>query len=125
MILRRMAWGAGISLLFAGLAMAQTCIFQGKVIGDDGNPLKGAVVQLTNTRTLWIRSCISQRDGSYQFQRLNRDVDYELSASYHQASGRVKTLSMFDEWPVAFINLRITVGRDWTRTRQWKIRTWC
>ena len=107
------------------LAAQATRSVKGIVCDQNGNPLKGAVVQLQNTRTLWIRSCISQRDGSYQFQRLNRDVDYELRASYHQASSRVKTLSMFDERPVAFINLRITVGRDWTRTSQWKIRTWC
>jgi hypothetical protein len=123
---RRWAWWLALLCVAALVLAAQsTRSVKGIVCDQNGNPLKGAVVQLTNTRTLWIRSCISQRDGSYQFQRLNRDVDYELSASYHQASGRVKTLSMFDEWPVAFINLRITVGRDWTRTRQWKIRTWC
>ncbi len=65
MILRRMAWGAGIWLLFAGLAMAQTCIFQGKVIGEDGNPLKGAVVEITRTDIIGHYSCKTDKRGEY------------------------------------------------------------
>jgi len=65
MILRRMAWGAGIWLLFAGFAMAQTCIFQGKVIGEDGSPLKGAVIEITRTDIVGHYSCKTDKRGEY------------------------------------------------------------
>jgi tetratricopeptide (TPR) repeat protein len=60
-----MAWGAGIWLLFAGFAMAQTCIFQGKVIGEDGSPLKGAVIEITRTDIVGHYSCKTDKRGEY------------------------------------------------------------
>jgi len=71
------AWGAGISLLFAGLAMAQTCIFQGKVIGDDGNPLKGAVIEINRTDITAHYSCKTDKRGEFFYGGLqigNYDV---------------------------------------------------
>jgi hypothetical protein len=63
---RRWAWWLALLCVSALVLAAQsTRSVKGIVCDQNGNPLKGAVVQLTNTRTLWIRSCISQRDGSY------------------------------------------------------------
>ncbi len=46
MILRRMAWGASTLLLLAGLSLAQTTAISGTVKGEDGKPLKDAVVKI-------------------------------------------------------------------------------
>ena len=49
MIMRRMAFGLGVCMLFAGISLAQTTAVTGQVIGEDGKPLKDAVVKITRT----------------------------------------------------------------------------
>ena len=95
--MRRWAWWLAL-LCAAALAMAArvTRSVEGVVSDQDGNPINGAVVQIENTRTLWIRSYISQKDGAYHFHGLDQNVDYELRAAYHGVSSRAKKLSMFD-----------------------------
>lgn len=82
---------------------------QGLVTGADDKPVAGAVVQLKNTKTLQIRSFISQETGTYYFHGLSPDIDYELQASDKQrgASSDTKTLSAFDSRKQAVINLKL------------------
>jgi tetratricopeptide (TPR) repeat protein len=46
MIPKRVAWLACAVVAFAGLSLAQTTAIQGKVLGDDGAPYKGAVIKI-------------------------------------------------------------------------------
>ena len=80
---------------------------QGAVKDPDDNLVEGAVVQLKNTKTLQIRSFISLKDGTYHFQGLNTNVDYELKAEHQGLSSPVRTLSTFDSRPKAVINLKL------------------
>lgn len=80
---------------------------QGIVTSAEDAPVKGAVVQLKNTKTLQIRSFIAQDDGSYYFHGLNPDVDYELRANYQDASSSTKTVSSFDSRKDVVINLKL------------------
>jgi hypothetical protein len=82
---------------------------QGTVTSPADAPVNGAVVQIKNTKTLQIRSFITQDNGAYYFQGLSPDVDYELKAEYQaegQASG-TRTLSSFDSRKQAVINLKL------------------
>ena len=81
---------------------------QGIVTGTDEKPVAGAVVQLKNTKTLLIRSFITQENGSYYFHELSTDVDYELRADYHGASSPTKALSAFDSRKEATLDLKLT-----------------
>ena len=80
---------------------------QGKVPAPDGEELGGAVVQIKDAGTLWIRSYISENDGSYHFLGLNPDVDYEIFAKYRGRSSSTKTVSQIDSGPLVKINLVI------------------
>ena len=80
---------------------------QGIVTSAEDAPVAGAVVQLKNTKTLQIRSFITKEDGSYYFNGLSPDVDYELKADYQGASSSSKTLSSFDSRKTATINLKL------------------
>ena len=80
---------------------------QGVVTSADDMPVSGAVVQLKNTKTLQIRSFITQQNGSYYFNGLSTDVDYELKAENQGASSSVKTLSSFDSRKDAVLNLKL------------------
>lgn len=80
---------------------------EGTVSDSAGNPVDGAVVQLKNTRTLQIRSFITQDHGAYYFHGLSTDVDYELKADHSGASSGTKTLSSFDSRKKAVMNLKL------------------
>ncbi len=79
----------------------------GIVSDASGAPLKGAVVQLENTKTLQIRSFIARDDGSYVFNGLGTDVDYQISAQWGGKRSGTKILSSFDSRPEVKIDLQI------------------
>jgi hypothetical protein len=80
---------------------------QGNVTSAEDTPVAGAVVQLKNTKTLQIRSFIAKEDGSYYFNGLSPDVDYELRAEYQGSASSTRTLSSFDSRKTATINLKL------------------
>jgi hypothetical protein len=93
---------AAITLLCFGLpAAAQTYegarsrTLQGIVRHADGEPVRGAAVELENTKTLEIRSFVTQKDGKYHFEDLYNDIDYTIRVEYHGAFSHAKTLSQF------------------------------
>jgi len=80
---------------------------EGAVTDADGNPVSGAVVYLTNTKTLQVRTYNTKEEGRYVFQGLSANIDYQLKAQYQGAASDVKTLSVFDSRSQAVINLKI------------------
>ncbi len=80
---------------------------QGVVSDADGNPVDGAAVQLKDTKTLQIRSFITQNGGKYHFSALSASVDYELSARYRDSTSKTHNLSMFSGGTNAVVNLKL------------------
>jgi len=80
---------------------------QGIVTDASGHPAAKAVVQLKDTKTLQIRSFITDSDGSYHFAGLSPDVEYELKAGHEGASSPKKTLGVFNTQKTATINLKL------------------
>jgi hypothetical protein len=92
------------------LAGQATRIVQGQVMKGGDAPLPGAVVYLKNTKTLAIRTFVSDDKGNYRFASLSPNVDYEIYAEYKGAKSDTKTLSAFDSRPTATINLKVNAG---------------
>jgi Carboxypeptidase regulatory-like domain len=84
---------------------------QGVVTNSQGKPVNGAVVQLKNTKTLQIRSFITQVNGGYYFHGLSTDVDYELRAEFNGAASSARTLSSFDSRKQAVMNLKLAAKK--------------
>lgn len=80
---------------------------EGVVTSAEDTPVSGAVVQLKNTKTLQIRSFITKQNGSYYFNGLSTDVDYELKADSNGLASGTKTLSSFDSRKQATMNLQL------------------
>ena len=80
---------------------------EGMVANAMNQPVAQAVVQLKNTKTLQIRSFITQDDGSYHFAGLGTDVEYQLKADRDGISTGWKTLSVFNSKKTAVINLKL------------------
>lgn len=80
---------------------------QGTVM-EEGKPVSDAIVYLKNTRTLAVKTFISEKDGTYRFSSLSPNVDYEVHAELNGKRSDTKTLSSFDSRKVAYINLKIS-----------------
>lgn len=80
---------------------------QGVVTNAADQPVAKAVVQLKNSKTLQIRSFITEDDGSYHFAGLGTDVEYQLKADHEGATTSWKTLSVFNSKKTAVINLKL------------------
>jgi hypothetical protein len=86
---------------------AGTRALQGIVTQSDDQPVKNAVVQLKDLRTLQIRSYLTKEDGSYHFAGLKIDTDYQVQAKLGDGVSSTKTLSVFDSRKTATINLKL------------------
>jgi hypothetical protein len=79
----------------------------GHVLNLQDQPVSKAVVYLKNTRTLAIKTYITEPDGSYRFPALSPNVDYEVYADHQGARTDTKTLSAFDSRKQVTITLKI------------------
>jgi protocatechuate 3,4-dioxygenase beta subunit len=86
---------------------ANTRTVQGVVLDANDNPVSGAIVQLKDTKTLQVRSFITQDKGEYHFSGLSTNVDYELKADHGAQSSGTKLLSVFDSRKKPNINLKL------------------
>jgi carboxypeptidase family protein len=102
------AFFVATGLLFAqGRGAQGVRTLSGHVVNSANQSLHGAVVYLKNTKTLAIKTYISEPDGSYRFSALSPNVDYEIYADYQGAHSDTKTLSAFDNRKQVEITLRI------------------
>ena len=81
-------------------------LLYGKVLDKQDNPVAGAIVYLTNTRTHAVKTYIIGQDGTYRFPGLST-VDYEVYAQYNGHQSDTKSVSQFDDRSQVYIDLRI------------------
>ena len=79
----------------------------GQVMTKSEAPLPDAVVYLKNTKTLTIKSFITEKDGGYRFHGLSPNIDYEIYADYQGQKSATKTISSFDNRNNITLNIRI------------------
>ncbi|HVW08801.1 MAG TPA: carboxypeptidase-like regulatory domain-containing protein [Bryobacteraceae bacterium] len=79
----------------------------GTVTDAAGNPVSGALVELKNKRTQEIRSLITHDKGTYLFDGLIKDDDYQLTASLKDHASKPHTLSTYDPRPNPMVNLQL------------------
>ncbi len=83
----------------------------GSVLDKNDNPIPNAVVYLKNQKTLNVRTFFAQKDGTYRFPQLERNVDYEVYAEANGKKSDTKTVSQFDDRNAPRINLRINLSK--------------
>jgi Carboxypeptidase regulatory-like domain len=86
---------------------AQGRLLYGRVLDQQDNPVAGAIVYLTNTRTHAIKTYIAAQDGSYRFPGLTT-VDYEVYAQSNNRKSDTKSVSQFDARSQVYLDLKIT-----------------
>lgn len=79
----------------------------GVVTNAAGDLVKGAVVQLKDTKTLQVRSFFTQQGGKYHFAGLSNNIDYEVKATYQGASSPTKRASVYDSRKDVVLDLKL------------------
>lgn len=82
-------------------------LLYGKVLDQQDNPVSGAIVYLSNSRTHVVKTYIVGQEGTYRFPGLST-VDYEVYAQYNGHKSETKSVSQFDERSQVYVDLRIT-----------------
>jgi hypothetical protein len=82
-------------------------VLTGTVMDKNDQPIPNAVVYLKNEKTLNVRTFFGQKDGTYRFPQLERNVDYEVYAEIDGKRSDTKTVSQFDDRNAPHVNLRI------------------
>jgi len=90
---------------------SQTRSVSGQVMDKQDAPLADAVVHLKNTKTLGLKTYITDGSGSYRFSGLSPNVDYELHAELKGRKSDTKTISSFDSRKDLTIHLKIDTGK--------------
>jgi Carboxypeptidase regulatory-like domain len=83
----------------------------GRVVNSEDQPLAKAVVYLKDTKTLAIRSYITQDNGEFRFSGLAPNGDYEIYADFQGARSNVKSLSAFDEHKQTLFTLKVRTAK--------------
>lgn len=83
----------------------------GSVVDKSDAPLSGAVVYLKNTKTLAVKSFISNDQGQFRFNALSPNVDYELYAEFNGVRSGTKTISSFDSKADVTMTLKVDVKK--------------
>lgn len=79
----------------------------GHVMNAQNGPQQKAIVYLKNTKTLAIKTYISEGDGSFRFSGIAPNIDYEVYAEHEGSHSDTKTLSGFDSRKEVTMTLKI------------------
>jgi tetratricopeptide (TPR) repeat protein len=114
MSLNRAAWVVGALLVFAGASWAQTTAINGQVTGEDGTPLKDAVIKIVRTDIKGNYQVKTGKKGDYYYGGLPLGM-YDISCVVNgQDVDHVKGVrtTLGDPVPINFDLRKIKARRD-------------
>jgi Carboxypeptidase regulatory-like domain len=79
----------------------------GKVVDRQDNPLTGAVVYISDSRSHAVKTYITGADGAFHFPALSLNNDYELYAQHQSRKSDTKNVGQFDNRAQVSIILKI------------------
>jgi hypothetical protein len=83
----------------------------GLVVDHAEAPISGAVVYLKNTKTLAVKSFITNDAGQFRFNALSPNIDYEIYAEFNGNRSGTKTVSSFDSKADVNMTLKVDTKR--------------
>ena len=82
-------------------------LIEGSVTDKGDKPLPGAVVYLKDTKTLTVKSYLTDEAGKFRFGQLSLSTDYDLWATVDGKRSKTRSISSFNSRPTLEFTLKI------------------
>ncbi|MDE1155749.1 MAG: carboxypeptidase-like regulatory domain-containing protein [Acidobacteriaceae bacterium] len=103
--------GVALSVTRPALAMqgkeASVRTVEGSVVDKNDKPLANAVVYIKDTRTLAIKSYLTDDQGHFRFGQLSLSTDYDVWAEHNRVLSKTKSISSFNSKPTVHFTFKI------------------
>jgi hypothetical protein len=83
----------------------------GVVRDGSGAPVQGAVVYLQDSKSLAVRSYLSDEAGRFHFRQLSLNNDYALWAEVHGKRSKIRNISQFNSRPDLHFTLEVKTAK--------------
>jgi Carboxypeptidase regulatory-like domain len=103
------ARGSGVSGSTTKVPQLRTV--EGMVVDKSGIPIKGAVVYLQDSKSLTVKSYLSDVAGHFHFRQLPLSLDYDLWAEIKGKRSKTKSISQFNSKTELFYKLKVPVDK--------------
>ena len=109
------AWGVpparGIGAAGETTKVPKLRTIQGRVISKQGTPIQGAVVYLQDSKSLTVKSYLSDPDGRFHFRQLSMSADFDLWAELNGKRSKTKSISQFNSKTDVQYRLKVRVAQ--------------
>lgn len=103
------AGGAGAAAESTKVPKLRT--IEGLVCSKEGAPIQGAVVYLQDTKSLAVKSYLSDVQGRFHFRQLSMSADFDLWAELNGQRSKSKTISQFNSKPNLNYKLKLPISK--------------
>jgi hypothetical protein len=103
------ASGSGVAASTTKVPQLRT--IEGMVSRKDGAPVQGAVVYLQDTKSLAVKSYLSDGQGQFHFRHLSMSLDYDLWAELNGKRSKTKSISQFNSKPDLRYRLKLPIAQ--------------
>ena len=103
------AWGAGVGAETTKVPNLRTV--EGMVCSKEGAPIQGAVVYLQDSKSLTVKSYLSDAQGQFHFRQLSMSTDFDLWAELNGQRSKTKSISQFNSKTDLNYKLKLPVSK--------------
>jgi hypothetical protein len=103
------AWGSGVAAESTKVPKLRT--IEGLVCSKDGAPVQGAVVYLQDSKSLAVKSYLSDAQGQFHFRQLSMNADFDLWAELNGKRSKTKSISQFNSKTDLNYKLRLPISK--------------
>jgi len=82
-------------------------LVRGQVLDADGKEVESAIVHLKSLSTSEVLSVVTDEEGRYRFNDVDKKLDFEIYAEWRDQKSRTRKISQFDTRDIVTINLSL------------------
>jgi len=104
------AWGSGLPAA-QSTKVPELRTVEGTVCNKEGAPIQGAVVYLQDSKSLTVKSYLSDAEGHFHFRQLSMSADFDLWAELNGERSKTKNISQFNSKTDLSFKLELPVSK--------------